>query len=87
MNRFRNAFHAQNGACNALPVANALVEAIREVRDESGGSMDAETKDAAVFLILHQLTFLLTGHDIAMTSALGERYLRSSDELEAKHGR
>lgn len=54
-NRYRDAIAAQQGACNELAVANALVSAIREVRAEGGSAR----QDPAVRLIAHQLSFLL----------------------------
>lgn len=52
----------QEGASNRRRVSRALLEAIEECQAE-GADPD---KDPAVFLILHQLAFLLTGHDMAV---------------------
>lgn len=59
--RFKNALIVQGGASNRRKVAAVLLEAIDEVRAENGSTEE----DPAIFLILHQLTFLLSGHDIA----------------------
>lgn len=52
----------QQGASNERKVAQCLVEAIDECRAEGVNPRE----DAAVFLINHQLAFLLTGHDICV---------------------
>ena len=52
----------QGGASNERRVAMALVEAIDECRTEGVNPRE----DAAVFLIAHQLTFLLTEHDFVL---------------------
>ena len=59
--RHKHAILCQDGASNERRVASSLVEAIDECRAE----MVDPRKDPAVHLILHQLTFLLTGNDIA----------------------
>lgn len=71
--RFKDAQPAQAGACNPRPIANALVNAIDECRAE--GISPAE--DPAVFLILHQITYLLTDHDLAVSN-LHMRYMEST---------
>lgn len=48
------ALHADNGACNMLPIATALAAAIAECRAEGVN----ELTDPAVRLITHQLAFL-----------------------------
>lgn len=63
----------QGGASNPIPISKALHDAILEVRKEGGN----EATDAAVYLILHQLAYILTGVDIAEPS----RYCRASEEV------
>ena len=54
-NRFKNAYEIWNvGASNPVGVTNALLDAMKEVRDE-GRDVN---NDAAVQLILDQLCFL-----------------------------
>ena len=54
-NRFKNAYEIWNvGASNPVGVTNALLDAMKEVRDE-GGDIN---KDPAVKLILDHLCFL-----------------------------
>lgn len=53
-NRFQNAVEIQQGACNVVAVANALLTAARDARE--GGI--APESDPAVRLIVHQLAFL-----------------------------
>ena len=53
--RFKNAYEIWNvGASNPVAVANALLDAMREARDE-GGDVN---NDAAVQMILDHLCFL-----------------------------
>ena len=53
--RFKNAYEIWNvGASNPMGVANALLDAMREARDE-GGDIN---KDPAVQMILDHLCFL-----------------------------
>ena len=53
--RFKNAYEIWNvGASNPTGVTNALLDAMKEVRDEGGDV----SNDAAVQLILDQLCFL-----------------------------
>ena len=71
----RNAMAAtcQGGASNRRRVSRALHEAIEECAN-STPYVDPDS-DPAVFLILHQLTFLLTGHDMALgNERLQKRY-------------
>lgn len=68
--RHTNAITAQSGASNPRPIAQALVDAIGECYVEGV----APNKDPAVFLILHQLAFVLTGHDFVGTTAMINRY-------------
>lgn len=60
----RNEYAAicQGGASNARRVASCLVEAIDECWAEN---VDPK-QDPAVFLITHQLVWLITGHDLAV---------------------
>jgi len=54
-NRFKNAYEIWNvGASNPVGVTNALLDAMKEVRDE-GGDIN---KDPAVQMILDHLCFL-----------------------------
>ena len=57
--RIKAAQTCQAGACNPIPISKALHDAIMEVHKEGG---DAR-KDAAVYLILHQLSYILVGTD------------------------
>jgi hypothetical protein len=57
-NRFWNAWHIQQGACNPSGVARSLVEAIDEVRAENPNT-DNVRQDSAVRQICHQLAFIL----------------------------
>lgn len=76
--RFKDAQTAQNGACNPRPIANALVNAIDECRAEG---VDP-TEDPAVFLILHQLAYVLTDLDLAASSMRGAiRYVEDMGKL------
>lgn len=71
----------QEGASNRRRVARALHEAIEECLNENL----MPEQDPAVFLILHQLTFLLTGHDIACSSPdLSERWTEATRAVEVK---
>ena len=73
--RIKAAQTCQAGACNPIPISKALHDAILEVHQEQGDP----AKDAAVYLILHQLTYLLTGVDIAEPG----RYAKSMVEVES----
>lgn len=75
--RFKDAATAQSGACNPIPIASALVNAIDECRAEGVEPRE----DPAVFLILHQIVFILTGD-----SRLGDigKYMGAMDALELK---
>lgn len=55
---------AQGGASNAYRLSTALTEAMQECRDEG---VDYH-EDPAVFLILHQLVWVLTTHDFSLDS-------------------
>lgn len=55
--RFKNALFIQEGACNPRPISNELTKAINECYTEGV----APSEDGAVFLILHQLSFILCG--------------------------
>ena len=61
MKRNKYARIAQSGASNPRKLASCLVEAIDECRVENKDPAE----DAATFLILHQLCWLLLGHDVA----------------------
>ena len=65
----------QGGASNQRKIAACLVEAIDECRAE-GVRMEA---DPAVYLILHQLVYILTGTDIADM----DRYVAAMSAVEA----
>lgn len=73
--RFKDAHTAQAGACNPRPIANALVNAIDECRAEG---VDP-TEDLAVFLILHQLVYVLAWTDIAVGA--GMRYIEAMNAV------
>lgn len=79
-NRFKVALICQEGASNQRLIAAKLVEAIDEVRAEAG---DIQT-DPAVFLILHQLTWVLTGHDITLGATMGQRWKAATDACREK---
>lgn len=78
--RFKDAQTAQNGACNPRPIANALVNAIDECRAEG---VDP-TEDPAVFLILHQLAWILTGHDFSINDRQGARWEEAHKAVASK---
>lgn len=79
--RNHNALTAQNGACNPRPIVKALADAINDCYAES----TSPTTDPAVFLLLHQLTYLLTSFDIACASdRLNRRWVEALTELEKK---
>lgn len=72
----------QGGASNRRRVARALHEAIEECAN-SQPYVDPDS-DPAVFLILHQLVFLLTGDDIAIGNPrLQARYDAAMAEVMA----
>jgi len=73
MKRIEYARIAQSGASNPRRLASCLVEAIDECRAENVDPAE----DAAVFMIMHQLGWLLTGHDISV----GDRWLKASKEI------
>lgn len=56
-NRYKNALHIQQGACNTRAVAAALVEACDEVMAETA-STAATYNDPAIRMIVHQLAHL-----------------------------
>lgn len=76
--RFKDAQTAQNGACNPRPIAAALINAIGECYTEGV----APYEDCAVFLILHQLVFILNDGN-QDTGDLG-KYMGAMDALELK---
>lgn len=61
--RFKTALMIQGGASNRRLVSRKLHEAIVECQDEGKSTEDCP----AIFLICHQMTFLLTGHDFALS--------------------
>ncbi len=69
-NRFETALQIQEGACNPRPIARSLLDAIDACRNEGKN----EREDPAVFLILHQLAWVLTRHDIALIGGDEDRY-------------
>jgi hypothetical protein len=76
--RHRDAQVCQDGASNRRRISRALHEAIEECANEG---VDAD-KDGAVFLILHQLAYLLTGHDIVIgNERLDKRYDAAMKEI------
>ena len=60
--RFQNALQAQEGASNQRLLARILGEAIEDVSKERGFISD----DPAVYLITHQLVWVLYGTDITL---------------------
>lgn len=75
--RMKAAITCQSGACNPLPISLALNEAIQECRTK-----DVEpSEDAAVFLILHQLVYLMTGHDLVVNQRMMDRYNKAVEEM------
>jgi hypothetical protein len=78
--RNKMAVTCQGGASNERRVAMALVEAIDECRAENVNPRE----DAACFLILHQLAFLMTGFDMALgIDRLADRWAAAMKEVEA----
>lgn len=76
--RNKMAVTCQGGASNERRVAMALVEAIDECRAEGKNPRE----DAACFLILHQLAFLLTGHDVVLgNDRLFDRFNKAMAEV------
>lgn len=57
MNRFETAKIAQSGACNPIPLARGLQQAICEIH-EAGGGTNVILEDPACRLIVHQLAYL-----------------------------
>lgn len=76
-NRYKNAVQIQQGACNPRPITKALLDAIDDARQEG----KSEHNDPAVFLILHQLVWVLTGHDVDI--AMDEGGQKYSDAMDA----
>jgi hypothetical protein len=69
----------QEGASNERRVAMALVEAI----DECIADGCSPRNDAAVFMIAHQLTWLLTGHDFTVgNDRMSDRWNRDTKIVE-----
>lgn len=69
---------AQGGASNARRMSTALTEAIDECRAEGV----SEHEDPAVFLILHQLAWVLTSHDFTGQASMGKRWNEATKALE-----
>lgn len=65
LNRYAQAlFIDYPGACNPIAIANQIVEAIKEVRNEPGFRGTASiTGDPAVQLMVHQLAYITGMHD------------------------
>jgi len=76
--RNKTAYRIQQGASNPRPIANELLKAIDECRAEGKN----EREDPAVFLILHQLCFVLTGHDFAFGGALSSRHGKAYEAVQ-----
>lgn len=77
--RIKSALICQAGACNPRPIAKALLDAIDECRAEGV----EEANDPAVFLILHQLVWVLAGNDFACASEVQQaRYDRSMEGIK-----
>lgn len=79
-NRFQNARAAQSGACNPRPISAALNAAIAECNVEDVSS----EYDPAVFLILHQLVFILTGHDFTHSERMSKRWDEATKAVDIK---
>lgn len=77
--RIQAARICQGGASNERKVAQCLVEAIDQCRE---AQIDPR-RDAATYLILHQLAFLLTGHDIQPHTDMGKTWLDCFYEVRA----
>ena len=79
--RNANARGIQNGACNPHAISRVLVEALDECRALYLNPAD----DPAVFLILHQLVFLLMERDVAVSDTyLGDRWAIDTKTLDAE---
>lgn len=76
MNRFQTAKIAQDGACNPIPLARGLQQAIYEIRD-AGGDTNTILNDPACRLIVHQLAHLFRTYPF-------EDYAEAMNEVEAK---
>lgn len=76
MNRFETAKIAQGGACNPIPLARGLQQAIYEIRD-AGGDTNAILEDPACRLIVHQLAHLFRTDPF-------EDYAEAMNEVENK---
>ncbi len=77
--RNKKAAICQGGASNARRVTLCLLEALDDCRLEN----KPEQEDAAVFLILHQLTRILTGHDFTIGNKhMSELWSKYSKEIE-----
>ena len=67
----------QEGASNPIPISRALNEAIAECREEKV----SPSEDPAVFMILHQLAYILGAGDIANTDQGIARYREAYDVI------
>lgn len=77
--RFKNAYEIWNvGASNPTGVTNALLDAMKEVRDEGGDV----SNDAAVQLILDQLCFLCNMPQPSFFMENWERICSSVEKLK-----
>lgn len=57
-NRFNDALEIQEGACNPIAIANAIVRGIAEIRAEPNSGTVSITGDAAIRLMVHQLAYI-----------------------------
>lgn len=71
--RHSDAIAIQGGACNPAAIANSILDAVREVRDDEHG--DA-CQDTAVRLMVHQLAY------ICNVAGVDENYRQLTDECE-----
>lgn len=76
-NRFKETLQIQEGASNRRLVSRKLHEMIVEVSD-AGGDPDS---DPAVFLVLHQLVWILTSRDMAHSH---EEWRMATEACQAK---
>ena len=79
MNRFKNARDIQAGASNPVAIINVLKDAVVEARAENADP----AKDPAVYLILHQLAWVLIGKDIG-DERFSPAYNQVLDHCEAE---
>ena len=79
--RFKNALIIQEGASNRRLISRKLTEAVVECSDEGKNPDDCP----ACFLILHQLAWLLTSHDIARDHEQYQRSISACQREVADH--